>query len=58
MTTYFKIGHLKADDKTIVTPKFVTPLNDKKIRDVSTSDGSIVVLTEAGENLNHNFRWP
>jgi hypothetical protein len=52
----FQIGHLRSDDKTISSPKFVTPLSDKKIRDVSTSDGSVVVMTESGDVIAlHDF---
>jgi hypothetical protein len=40
---------LRTDDKTLVSPKLVTSLSDKRIRDVSTSDATIVVMTENGD---------
>ena len=51
----FKIGHLKSsDERTIVSPKFVTSLTDKRIRDVSTSDAAIVVMLESGDVIALN----
>ena len=44
-----QLGHLRTDDKTISSPKLVTSLADKKIRSVSTTNASIVVMTENGD---------
>jgi hypothetical protein len=42
----FQLGHGKTNEKTIISPKSVVFFLDKKIRDVFTSDGAVVVLTE------------
>ena len=53
--SFFQIGHLKSsDERTIVSPKFVTSLTDKRIRDVSTSDAAIVVMLESGDVIALN----
>lgn len=51
LTWNFKLqlGHLRTDDKTISAPKLVSAFTDKRIRDISTSDAAIVVLTENGD---------
>ena len=43
-----QLGHLKGD-RTVSQPKLVSSLSGKKIRNVATCDGAVVIHTKEGE---------